>query len=194
MAGHKVVVVPAQRDEFEMPVMDKLISNFNTIHKLIIEGKVAAAKSVGVGGIAAAITQMTFGENLGFEFTGEFDSESLFACDYGTIILELNDESALDDLITTDAYELGTVTTEKTIVCGDDIINLAEAEEAYTQPLEQIFPTHVRKSTGETKASEVYNASSIAKSPLSFAKPRIFIPVFPGTNCEYDTAKAFNRL
>ena len=122
MAGHKVVVVPAQRDEFEMPVMDKLISNFNTIHKLISEGKVAAAKSVGVGGIAAAITQMTFGENLGFEFTGEFDSESLFACDYGTIILELNDESALDDLIATDAYELGTVTTEKTIVCGDDII------------------------------------------------------------------------
>lgn len=192
-AGHKVVVVPAQRDEFEMPVMDKLTANFNLIHKLITEGKVAAAKSVGIGGVAAAITQMTFGENLGFEFNGDFDSENLFACDYGTIILELSDESALDELIATDAYELGTVTARQSIVCGDDIIELDEAEEAYTQPLEQIFPTHVRKSTGETKAAENYSASSIVKSPLSFAKPRIFIPVFPGTNCEYDTAKAFER-
>ena len=91
------------------------------------------------------------------------------------------------------AYELGSVIADKAIICGDVKISLDEIETAYTQPLEQIFPTHVRKSTGETKQSELYTATSIAKAPTSFAKPRIFIPVFPGTNCEYDTAKAFNR-
>ena len=190
-AGHKVIVVKACRDEWEMPVIDTLTKNFNKIYELIKAGKVASAKTVGVGGIASAISKMTLGEQLGFNFADGFDTKELFACDYGTIILELNEDVALDEFV--GAYELGTVSAEKAIVCGDVTISLDEIETAYTKPLEQIFPTHVRKSTGETKASELYTATSIVKSPTSFAKPRIFIPVFPGTNCEYDTAKAFNR-
>ena len=190
-AGHKVIVVKACRDEWEMPVIDTLTKNFNKIYELIKAGKVVSAKTVGVGGIASAISKMTLGEQLGFNFADGFDTKELFACDYGTIILELNEDVALDEFV--GAYELGTVSAEKAIVCGDVTISLDEIETAYTKPLEQIFPTHVRKSTGETKASELYTATSIVKSPTSFAKPRIFIPVFPGTNCEYDTAKAFNR-
>ena len=192
-AGHKVVVVPTQRDEVAMPVIDKLTANFDKIHKLINEGKIAAAHSVGVGGIAAAVTKMTLGNNLGFVFAGSVDTAKLFACDYGAIILELNDESTMAELANNAVYELGTVSSDKTIVCGDVKLALAEAEDAYTQPLEQIFPTHVRKSTGESKQAELFTANKIVSSPLSFAKPRIFIPVFPGTNCEYDTAKAFER-
>ncbi len=192
-SGDKVFVVPTYRDELEMPVFEKLTANFDKIHKLIQEGKVAAAKSIGVGGIAAAVSKMTFGENLGFKFADDFNTENLFACDYGAVILELDNPQDVDYLADTGVYELGTVTDEKTIVCNDTVITLDEAEIAYTQPLETIFPTHVRKSTGEDKAAELYTASGIATSPLSFAKPRIFIPVFPGTNCEYDTAKAFNR-
>ncbi len=192
-AGDTVVVVPTARDEFAMPVVDKLTANFKAIHKLINDGKVAASHSVGVGGIAAAVSKMTFGENLGFTFADDFHSENLFACDYGAIILELKDAADIEALNGTGAYVLGNVSAEPTITCGDVKIALNEAETAYTQPLETIFPTHVRKSTGESEAAQSYSASSIATSPLSFAKPRIFIPVFPGTNCEYDTAKAFNR-
>ena len=190
-AGHKVIVVKATRDEFEMPVIDTLTANFNKVYELIHAGKVASAKTVGVGGIASAISKMTLGEQLGFAFADGFDTKELFACDYGTIILELNEDVDLNEFV--GAYELGSVIADKAIICGDVKISLDEIETAYTQPLEQIFPTHVRKSTGETKQSELYTATSIAKVPTSFAKPRIFIPVFPGTNCEYDTAKAFNR-
>ena len=190
-AGHKVIVVKATRDEFEMPVIDTLTANFNKVYELIHAGKVASAKTVGVGGIASAISKMTLGEQLGFAFADGFDTKELFACDYGTIILELNEDVDLNEFV--GAYELGSVIADKAIICGDVKISLDEIETAYTQPLEQIFPTHVRKSTGETKQSELYTATSIAKAPTSFAKPRIFIPVFPGTNCEYDTAKAFNR-
>ena len=192
-AGSNVVVVPTYRDEFAMPVVEKLTANFDEIHALIKSGKVLAAKSVGVGGIAAAISKMTFGNNLGFTFNDEIDSENLFSCDYGAIILELSDESAIEELKGTGAYALGSVTSEAKIICKDTVIDLAEAEESYTKPLEAIFPTHVHKSTGKGKEAELFTATTIAKSPLSFAKPRIFIPVFPGTNCEYDTAKAFNR-
>ena len=190
-AGHKVIIVKATRDEFEMPVIDTLTANFNKVYELIHAGKVASAKTVGVGGIASAISKMTLGEQLGFAFADGFDTKELFACDYGTIILELNEYVDLNEFV--GAYELGSVIADKAIICGDVKISLDEIETAYTQPLEQIFPTHVRKSTGETKQSELYTATSIAKAPTSFAKPRIFIPVFPGTNCEYDTAKAFNR-
>ena len=190
-AGHKVIIVKATRDEFEMPVIDTLTANFNKVYELIHAGKVASAKTVGVGGIASAISKMTLGEQLGFAFADGFDTKELFACDYGTIILELNEDVDLNEFV--GAYELGSVIADKAIICGDVKISLDEIETAYTQPLEQIFPTHVRKSTGETKQSELYTATSIAKAPTSFAKPRIFIPVFPGTNCEYDTAKAFNR-
>ncbi len=192
-AGDTVVVVPTARDEFAMPVVDKLTANFKAIHKLINDGKIAASHSVGVGGIAAAVSKMTFGENLGFTFADDFSSENLFTCDYGAIILELKDAADIEVLKDTGAYVLGSVSAEPIITCGDVKITLNEAETAYTQPLETIFPTHVRKSTGESEAAQSYSASSIATSPLSFAKPRIFIPVFPGTNCEYDTAKAFNR-
>lgn len=190
-AGHKVIVVKATRDEFEMPVIDTLTANFNKVYELIHVGKIASAKTVGVGGIASAISKMTLGEQLGFAFADGFDTKELFACDYGTIILELNEDVDLNEFV--GAYELGSVIADKAIICGDVKISLNEIETAYTQPLEQIFPTHVRKSIGETKQSELYTATSIAKALTSFAKPRIFIPVFPGTNCEYDTAKAFNR-
>ena len=192
-AGHTVAAVPAQRDELDLPVMDKLKANFNKVYELISAGKAAAAQSIGVGGIAAAVTKMTLGNKLGFKFVADFDADKLFACDYGTILVELNDADDLKLLDGTGAYVLGEVTADETITCGDAVLTLAEAQAAYTKPLEQIFPTHVRKSTGEAKAAESYNAKSVAKTPLSFAKPRIFIPVFPGTNCEYDTAKAFNR-
>ena len=192
-AGHIVAAVPAQRDELDLPVMDKLKANFNKVYKLISAGKAAAAQSIGVGGIAAAVTKMTLGNKLGFKFAADFDADKLFACDYGTILVELNDADDIKLLDGTGAYVLGEVTADEAITCGNAVITLAEAQAAYTKPLEQIFPTHVRKSTGEAKAAESYSAESIAKTPLSFAKPRIFIPVFPGTNCEYDTAKAFNR-
>ena len=96
---------------------------------------------------------MTLGEQLGFAFADGFDTKELFACDYGTIILELNEDVDLNEFV--GAYELGSVIADKAIICGDVKISLDEIETAYTQPLEQIYPTHVRKSTGETKQSEL---------------------------------------
>ena len=153
-AGHKVIVVKACRDEWEMPVIDTLTKNFNKIYELIKAGKVVSAKTVGVGGIASAISKMTLGEQLGaLILLMVLIQKNYLLVNYGTIILELNEDVALDEFV--GAYELGTVSAEKAIVCGDVTISLDEIETAYTKPLEQIFPTHVRKSTGETKASEL---------------------------------------
>ena len=192
-ACHTVVVVPAQRDELELPVMDVLKTNFTKVYQLIKGGKAAAAQSIGVGGIAAAVSKMALGNGLGFKFAADFAADKLFACDYGTILVELKDKADMEALAGTGAYVLGTVTADEAITCGKTVLKLDDIKKAYTQPLEQIFPTHVHKSTGKSEPAQRYDAKTIAKTPLSFAKPRIFIPVFPGTNCEYDTAKAFNR-
>ena len=190
----RVVVVPAQRDAYDLPDFAQLKKNFAKISKLIADGKVLAAHSVRVGGIAAAISKMTFGNGIGFTFEREFAAKDLFTSDYGTIILEVADYVNLEeDLAETGYYVLGT-TTEKTMIrLSGVMISLAKAEKAYTGTLEKIFPTQAKASSKKVHFTPCTAGNKILARTSSVAKPRIFIPVFPGTNCEYDSARAFEK-
>ena len=193
-AGNKVYLVPCPRDEQDLPKFPQLKRNFAKIHELMTTKKVFSAKSVGIGGIAAAITKMAVGNGIGFHFTRVLPPKALFCPDYGTMLLEVSDKVDMETLFAgTGAYELGETTVVPSIVCGEAVISLKEAVEAYTKPLEKIFPTRVHRHKKETAVWAPYTEGPRLKGQTHIAKPRVFIPVFPGTNCEYDSARAWER-
>ena len=194
--GNKVVMIPVPRDVQDLPVFPRLNKNFERIHQLITENKVFSAMSVGRGGIAAAISKMCLGNNLGFKFTSFIPQDDLFKPLYGTMLLEV--ASAFDtaaNLAGTGAVEIGKTRDVPSIITEIDTIVLSDVHEAFTEPLEKIFPTTVpqivRQIDRPTYAP--YTQGKFAGSSVKIAKPRVCIPVFPGTNCEYDSARAWER-
>lgn len=192
-AGSKVVVVPLPRDEYELPVFETLRKNFSTVARLIKEGKVLAAHTVRNGGIAAAMSKMAFGNQIGIKIQADVALEQLLAADYGSFILELAAETDLNNAFG-DVYHkvIGTTQSEPVIDLHDASISLAQAQQAWEKPLEKVFPTQTGVNSVKP-AYQPYQAGLGAKASRSFAKPRVFIPVFPGTNCEYDSARAFEK-
>ena len=195
--GNKVLMVPVAHDAQDLPVFERLNRNFEKIHHLIADQKVFSAQSVGRGGIAAAISKMCLGNNLGFKFTAFFPQEDLFKPLYGTMLLEVS--PSLDvaaNLAGTGAVEIGMTRDVPSIITDLDTIVLADVKEAYTQPLEKIFPTTIPQSTrqAERPTYAPYAQGRRIGSSAKIAKPRVCIPVFPGTNCEYDSARAWERV
>ena len=193
-ADNKVYAVPCRKDKMDLPVFDQLNKNFAKISALTAAKKVFSARSVGMGGIAAAITKLCIGNMVGFKFTKQVTREELFCPDYGTILLEVAAGSDIEQqLAGTGCYELGVTTAVPSIVCGNVVVSLKEAVEAYTKPLEKIFPTQVSRKAKDTAVWRPYEAGNAIKGTKKLARPRVFIPVFPGTNCEYDSARAWER-
>ena len=193
-AGNKVYMVPVPKDSFDLPVFAALKRNFAAISRLMDEKKVFAAQSIRNGGLAAAITKMCLGNTIGFTFSQFVHREDLFKCDYGSILLEVAPDTEVTDVLRgTGYYELGQTTEVPSIVCGQAAVSLAEAERAYTAPLEKIFPTQTKVHPKATATLQLYRSGNRITAAAKVAKPRIFIPVFPGTNCEYDSARAFER-
>jgi phosphoribosylformylglycinamidine synthase len=190
-AGSLVVLLSLNKDRFLLPDFQQLACNYRTVHDLIAQGKVLAAHSVRDGGLAAAISKMCFGNMIGLEFTVPISAEQCFVPEYGSLILEL--ERGVDpnqSLKGLDFHIIGETKAEPVIGVNQIIIELSEALEAWEKPLERIFPTKTEKISGKPKVYN-YEAKTVSKSKVTVAKPRIFMPVFPGTNCEYDTQKAF---
>jgi len=195
--GNKVLMVPVAHDAQDLPVFERLNRNFEKIHHLIADQKVFSAQSVGRGGIAAAISKMCLGNNLGFKFTAFFPQEDLFKPLYGTMLLEVSPSlDVVANLAGTGAVEIGTTRDVPSIITDLDTIVLADVKEAYTQPLEKIFPTTIPQSTrqAERPTYAPYAQGRRIGSSVKIAKPRVCIPVFPGTNCEYDSARAWERV
>ena len=191
---NKVYLVPARKDEQDLPKFAQMRKNWARISAMTAEKKVFAAQSVGVGGIAAAVTKMCLGNGVGFKFTSFVAQNDLFTPDYGSIILEVSASTDVEKLLAgTGYYELGDTTAGPSIVCGSAVIMLADAEEAYTTPLEKIFPTQVKQSSKEKATYVPFTKGNNLKSALHIVRPKVFIPVFPGTNCEYDSARAWRR-
>jgi phosphoribosylformylglycinamidine synthase len=191
--GSKVVLIPAPRDAEELPDFAVLAKNFTKIHELIAAGKVLAAYTVKMGGLAAAVSKMAFGNRIGLKFAGQVSPSSLFAPEYGAIILEMDAATDLAAAFGQVVYRhLGCTQTGVITVNGLDI-TLQEACSDWERPLEAIFPTKVR--TTDTAAPKpVSDARRNGHRPVAkVARPRILIPVFPGTNCEYDSARAFTK-
>ena len=165
------------------------------VHQAILAGKVLAAAAVKEGGIAAAVTTMCLGNQLGFEFIKPFqDTERLFTLQPGGMVLELAGETSIEELFDgLDCMLLGHLTAEQSICINDTAVKLTAAQEAYLEPLQEIFPYKIaEKAQGELN-QPLYKADLPLTAPVTLARPRVFIPVFPGQNCEYDSARAFEE-
>lgn len=192
-AGSRVVAVPAVRDKYDLPDFAALKRNFAKISAMIEAGAVLAAQSVRIGGIAAAVGKMALGNQIGFTFKEKLGARDLFASDYGTILLELSEAAVPEESLEgTGYYELGRTEEKPNIIFGDAIVSIAKIEKAYEGTLEKIFPTKTKENPKKV-SSIMWSTGNKIKRDIAYAKPRVFIPVFPGTNCEYDSARAFER-
>jgi len=204
-AGSKVVLVSLDRDDYELPDFEQLDLNYTRIHSLITEGKVLASSTVKSGGIAEAISKMCFGNMIGFAFEPVDDPGELFTPQYGSIILEIPEEEKPEVLFEGLKYKLLGYTQEKAEINVNGLgINLKEALDSWEEPLEEIFPTKVKTEAGNELISlddsitvnvnrRSDKSHTVKGGTVRLARPRVFMPVFPGTNCEYDTAKAFEK-
>ncbi len=186
-AGSKVVwLYPEYQDKLELrPEPHSLKKLYKKVEELIASGKVKAAYTPGYGCAAEAVFKMCLGNRLGFALDAARDPENLFHPAYGSFILEVDPELELDMGVT-----LGTVTETYALKMGGETIDLAALQEAWESKLEPVFPY---RKAGATVDKISYEATERKAPAIGIAKPRVIIPVFPGTNCEYDTARAFAR-
>ncbi len=190
--GSQVVLVSTLRDEHEVPDFEQLSKNFNKINQLIHSGCVLASYTVRMGGLAAALSKMSFGNRIGMNFTSPININHLFSPDYGSIVLEIGETVDLAKVFGGVAYQQLGETQEKPVITVNGVdVELDIALKAWEKPLEKIFPTQTENVVEPQKMS--FNLRNTQKPSTKVAKPRIFIPVFPGTNCEYDSAKAFEK-
>jgi phosphoribosylformylglycinamidine synthase len=187
-AGHTLMCVRVPRDETGLPILDELPAIYDALAREIAAGRIYAARAVRSGGLAVALAEMAFGNDLGVLLeTGELPPAELFARRIGDIVIEIDDASVVRDL---PAAFIGTVLQEPVLVYRDERLDLGVARTAWESPLESTFPTHVPTATGSV-AEIRFEPRQQLRCRFSVAKPKVVMPVFPGTNCEYDTAKAF---
>ncbi len=190
-AGSKVIYVPVPENKATlMPEWDKLAEMYKAVYALMQSGKVLSASVVKEGGAAACVCKAAFGNCFGFKFTKELTNQELFAPLSGSLVLELEDGAELDSNVL--SYDLGTVTDDAKITMGGKSVELKDVLDKWTAPLEKVFPTQAECPEIEVEA-ELYHARNVATPAIKVAKPKVFIPVFPGTNCEVDTARAFEK-
>lgn len=192
-AGSQAWRVPVpENPETHLPAWDKLKAVYAKIYEMMGKNQILSASVVREGGAAAAVCRMCFGNQMGFQFAGDPDQKTLFAPLSGSLVLELKDDSDTTGLETLGASVLGAVCGEPVILIGSERLSLAALTEAWEKPLEKVFPTRA-----ETKAYfcqvPLYSERNQKAPAVQYAKPRVFIPAFPGTNCEVDTARAFER-
>lgn len=196
-AGRKVVLVEAPVDEHDLPNFDQISINYDRIRELIEKKIIVSAHTVRIGGVSEAITKMAFGNRVGFEFQGEVNAEELFKPKYGSIVVEVNSE-VIERLFEGTTYKvLGETIDEYSIKVNGEIIDLCQVESQWKETLETVFPTGYAEECDEVQNVELYKNTEAAVSKVNIltgeGKPRVFIPAFPGTNCEYDSAAAFEK-
>ena len=192
-AGSKLVRFEIEKDDFDIPMYGAVAELYAAIHELTASGVIVSAYALDAKGVAAAVSKMAFGNGLGVTLESGLTVDKVFGNGLGDIIAEIPAESlALLEEKELDYSVIGTVTEEPVFVFGDVRITMDEALEAWTSKLEKVFATKAEKDKAAVD-SPLYKADSIYVCKHRIAKPTVFIPVFPGTNCEYDSAKAFER-
>lgn len=189
----QVVCVPLGRDAYELPDFDGLKANYSRIHQLIGEGKILSAHTVGIGGISEAVSKMAFGNRIGIHLNQAIVEKNFFAADYGSILLEVEMGLDVAELLKGIPYfEVGVTKKEAIISYGATLMDVESIQKNWTARLESVFPTASIAETTET-SNVLYTAKNILICKNKISKPKVFIPVFPGTNCEYDSKKAFEE-
>ncbi|MBE5906473.1 MAG: phosphoribosylformylglycinamidine synthase, partial [Lachnospiraceae bacterium] len=191
-AGNGLVLFRIKKDEYDVPVYEQVKKVYDTVHAFMINGSICSAYAVEQYGLCEALSKMAFGNRLGVTIYDEVASQTVFGPGYGNIVCEVP-EDKLDALLATDmAVLIGEVNDEGMFYYEDAEITMEEALTNWEKPLEKVFPTKAEKQTSKVPVKE-YKASNIYVCKHKVAKPHVFIPVFPGTNCEYDSARAFER-
>ena len=190
-AGNKLVWLRAPRDQYDLPDYAGIMEQYEKLHNDIQAGKVVSAYALDRHGIAAAVSKMAFGNALGVKIEHNLDPRDFFAPGFGDIIMEVPADKVGQLSIT---YTLiGEVTDDGKFSYGNTAITEKEAEEAWKGTLERVFKTTSGEDNEKQAKDDLYHAENIYVCKHKVAKPRVFIPVFPGTNCEYDSTRAFER-
>ena len=184
---HRIALLQLPVDEALVPEYDKALMLYASLHQAILRGDVLSAHTVGRGGIAAAVTMMALGSRIGVELEG-VSEEALFLPQYGCIVCELAEGAPVPAGLSV----IGFTSVHPAINALGTIIHLSEARRAWTAPLESVFPS-TTPAPSDAAPFKPFVARNTARPVIRVAKPRVFIPSFPGTNCEMDSAKAFRR-
>ena len=204
-AGSKLVWLRIETDDYDVPVYEKVMEQYGKFTEDIHAGRILSAYALDRHGIAAAVSKMAFGNGLGVKIEHNLDPRDFFAPGFGDIIAEVPDGQVGNLQITYTV--IGEVTEDGRFSYGDCVIGLDEAEDAWKGTLEKVFATRSgaeesaenwvltpsETADGELKEDGCFHASRVHICSHKIAQPTVFIPVFPGTNCEYDSAKAFER-
>lgn len=193
--GDLLVRFPIEKDEYDIPIYDRVIELYEKITGLLRSGVAVAGYALDCYGVAAAAARMAFGNHLGVKFNDELPVRSFYDNGMGDILLEIRaeDVETLEDLDDVDYEIAGTVTDGKAgFEYGGVSVGLEDALKAWKAPLESVFPTVAVKGS-EPVESPLYHAESVHICSHKIGQPTVFIPVFPGTNCEYDSAAAFEK-
>ena len=197
-AGSRLVLVRVGRDEYDLPDYEAALRQYGAFSEDLKKGRILSAYVVDAKGFLYAACQMAFGNRLGLRIEHNVAPEDLFAPDFGAILCEVKDSDVSN--LQTEYTVVGVVEDTGAIEYRDTRISLEEAQECWEEPLEKIFRTRPVRETDENasvpEGTVPYNPdihSRVFVSSHGFARPRVFIPVFPGTNCEYDSARAFER-
>ncbi|MGN0376093.1 MAG: phosphoribosylformylglycinamidine synthase [Suilimivivens sp.] len=192
-AGDKLVQFWFDKDEYDIPVYEHVMNTYSFITGLMRAGKVKASYALDSKGLVAGISKMAFGNKLGVAYEKDLKAADLFENCLGDIVLEMTKEDA--DALEADELNyrvVAQVTAEPVFTYGEVTVSMDEALDAWTSRLEKVFPVKAEKGT-EPVASDVFTTDKIYVCKNKVAKPAVFIPVFPGTNCEYDSTRAFER-
>ena len=186
--GDALVLFEIPKDAYDLPEYDKVMALYEKLHALVVDGTLKAAYTVDGTGVMAATAKMAFGNKLGVSYADSLTEKELFGNQIGAIVAEV----APEDLAKLPAYKLVGSVAESGFAYKDAVVTEDDALKSWSSTLERVFPTKAEKGT-DPVASPLYEAKEVYVCKHKVAKPTVFIPVFPGTNCEYDSAKAFER-
>lgn len=185
-ADSQVIMITPEYDANGLPDFNSIKTVFDEVEEIIADGRAKAVWTIGYGGVAEGIAKMCFGNKLGFEFTSKLSAQQLFKPCYGAFIIELDGAAKQSENV------IGVTKSEYKIMNFDYSINLDALQRTWEGKLESVFPCRI-KTTETTPEAYVYPSTKRLAPAIKAAKPRVLIPVFPGTNCEYDTARAFEK-
>ena len=185
-SGDNVIIVLPEYDENGLPKFDSVKECFDRVENIIATGRANAIWTFGYGGLAEGISKMCFGNKIGFEFTVHVSPEILYKPHYGAFVIELNGPAYADENV------IGHTISEYAVRSLDYTVNLDALQRTWESKLEPVFPCRI-KTSDVTPETYSHDERPILSASIKTAKPKVLIPVFPGTNCEYDTARAFEK-
>ncbi|WP_249175044.1 phosphoribosylformylglycinamidine synthase subunit PurQ, partial [Clostridium tyrobutyricum] len=189
--GSSIAIIKVNIDNCDIPDFDSMNKYYKILHSLIENKKIISAEAVKDGGIAEAISNMSFGNKIGIKLSNSLKEEELFFPYYGSIVVELDNDLDAEETLKNLNYKIiGITHKDRTIEFGNAVLELDSMIDKWSETLEGVFPTRTEKDDRNICKIDFYVKDRVSPS-IKIAKPRVFIPVFPGTNCEYDSKRAF---